>query len=45
MRIETVMKKYEGQLMELPNVTGIGVWEKGLFSKESFVIAKAVADT
>lgn len=28
MNIESVMKKYEAQLMRLPNVTGVGIGEK-----------------
>jgi hypothetical protein len=29
MSVETVMKKYEQQLMQLPNVAGVGYWEEG----------------
>lgn len=28
MNIESVMKKYEAQLMRLPNVTGVGIGER-----------------
>lgn len=31
--------------MEMPNIRGVGVGKKGVLSWETFVIAKAVADT
>jgi hypothetical protein len=39
------IKKREQQLMQLPNVVGVGIGEKGISCKESLVIAKVVADT
>lgn len=27
--IETIMRKYEGQLMQMPNVQGVGIGEEG----------------
>jgi hypothetical protein len=39
------IKKREQQLMQLSDVVGVGIGEKGISCKESLVIAKVVADT
>jgi hypothetical protein len=36
MSIETVLKKYEEQLMQIPNVTGVGIGEKS--GKEVIIV-------
>lgn len=36
MSIETVLKKYEEQLMKIPNVTGVGIGEKS--GKEVIIV-------
>jgi hypothetical protein len=36
MDIETVLKKYEGQLIQIPNVTGVGIGEKS--GKEVIIV-------
>lgn len=36
MSIESIMRKYEEQLMQLPNVTGVGIGEKS--GKEVIIV-------